>query len=58
MIDLSERWREIEPLIDTLFDLPLTAAMLESMAGVTLAAPISTLVNTHANGDHCCNPNG
>jgi cyclase len=40
-------------LVDTLFDLPLTAAMLESMAGVTLAAPISTLVNTHANGDHC-----
>jgi glyoxylase-like metal-dependent hydrolase (beta-lactamase superfamily II) len=40
-------------LIDTLFDLPLTAEMLASMQGVTNAAPIGTLVNTHANGDHC-----
>ena len=40
-------------LVDTLFDLPLTAAMLDSMATHTAAAPISTLVNTHANGDHC-----
>jgi cyclase len=40
-------------LVDTLFDLRLTAAMLDSMAGVTRAAPIGTLVNTHANGDHC-----
>jgi cyclase len=40
-------------LVDTLFDLPLTARMLESMAAVTVTAPISTLVNTHANGDHC-----
>ena len=40
-------------LVDTLFDLRLTAAMLESMAPHTSAAPIATLVNTHANGDHC-----
>ncbi len=40
-------------LVDTLFDLPLTASMLESMEAVTRAAPIGTLVNTHANGDHC-----
>ncbi|MEO7398309.1 MAG: MBL fold metallo-hydrolase, partial [Ilumatobacteraceae bacterium] len=40
-------------LIDTLFDLRLTAAMLESMRPVLAAAPLSTLVNTHANGDHC-----
>ncbi len=40
-------------LVDTLFDLRLTANMLESMAGVTRQAPIGTLVNTHANGDHC-----
>ncbi len=40
-------------LVDTLFDLPLTAAMLDSMAPHTVAAPITTLVNTHANGDHC-----
>lgn len=40
-------------LIDTLFDLPLTAEMLSSMQSVTSAAPIGTLVNTHANGDHC-----
>ncbi len=40
-------------LVDTLFDLHLTARMLESMAPVVGAAPIGTLVNTHANGDHC-----
>ena len=40
-------------LVDTLFDLRLTAEMLGSMAAVTRTAPIGTLVNTHANGDHC-----
>jgi glyoxylase-like metal-dependent hydrolase (beta-lactamase superfamily II) len=40
-------------LVDTLFDLKLTAAMLDAMAPVRAAAPISTVVNTHANGDHC-----
>jgi cyclase len=40
-------------LVDTLFDLRLTSAMLEAMAGAIAAAPIRTLVNTHANGDHC-----
>jgi cyclase len=40
-------------LVDTLFDLRLTAAMLDAMAGPTADAPISTVVNTHANGDHC-----
>lgn len=40
-------------LVDTLFDLHLTAEMLEAMAGVTESRPIQTLVNTHANGDHC-----
>ncbi len=40
-------------LVDTLFDLDLTAAMLDAMASVTDAAPIDTVVNTHANGDHC-----
>jgi cyclase len=40
-------------LVDTLFDLDLTRAMLEAMAPVTDADPIATLVNTHANGDHC-----
>ena len=40
-------------LVDTLFDLKLTAAMLDSMVGPTSAAPIGTVVNTHANGDHC-----
>jgi len=40
-------------LVDTLFDLALTRAMLDEMASVTSAAPISQLVNTHANGDHC-----
>ncbi len=40
-------------LVDTLFDLPLTGRMLDAMATHTRTAPIATLVNTHANGDHC-----
>ena len=40
-------------LVDTLFDLPLTRAMLDEMAPITGAAPIKNLINTHANGDHC-----
>jgi cyclase len=41
-------------LVDTLFDLRLTADMLEEMRAVTpVAAPITSVVNTHANGDHC-----
>lgn len=40
-------------LVDTLFDLRLTQAMLDGLAPLTAAAPIATLVNTHANGDHC-----
>lgn len=40
-------------LVDTLFDLKITARMLDAMAVHTGGAPISTVVNTHANGDHC-----
>jgi glyoxylase-like metal-dependent hydrolase (beta-lactamase superfamily II) len=40
-------------LVDTLFDLRLTAQMLETMAPHIATRPITTLVNTHANGDHC-----
>jgi glyoxylase-like metal-dependent hydrolase (beta-lactamase superfamily II) len=40
-------------LVDTLFDLKLTASMLDSMSVATRSAPIATVVNTHANGDHC-----
>ena len=41
-------------LVDTLFDLRLTAEMLRAMrAAVPAAARIDTLVNTHADGDHC-----
>ena len=40
-------------LVDTLFDLRLTEAMLAAMANHTRSAPIGTVVNTHANGDHC-----
>ncbi|MEX2150600.1 MAG: MBL fold metallo-hydrolase [Steroidobacteraceae bacterium] len=41
-------------LIDTLFDEPLTAAMLAAIDDATGIAPerIGQLVNTHANGDH------
>jgi glyoxylase-like metal-dependent hydrolase (beta-lactamase superfamily II) len=40
-------------LVDTLFDLPCTAAMLDAFADRTGPAPIGVVVNTHANGDHC-----
>lgn len=42
-------------LVDTLFDLGLTREMLDAMrdAEPRAARSIGTLVNTHANGDHC-----
>jgi glyoxylase-like metal-dependent hydrolase (beta-lactamase superfamily II) len=42
-------------LVDTLFDLKLTRAMLDSMrrAEPNAAARIGTVVTTHSNGDHC-----
>ncbi|HVR31014.1 MAG TPA: MBL fold metallo-hydrolase [Thermoanaerobaculia bacterium] len=41
-------------LVDTLFDLKLTREMLDAMRrAVPAAQSIDTLVNTHANGDHC-----
>jgi glyoxylase-like metal-dependent hydrolase (beta-lactamase superfamily II) len=41
-------------LVDTLFDLKLTREMLDAMRRATPAAErIGTVVNTHANGDHC-----
>src|ERR1700720_4081149 len=41
-------------LVDTLFDLHLTERMLAEMRrAVAAAGRIGTLVNTHANGDHC-----
>src|ERR1700693_5374420 len=41
-------------LIDTLFELRLTEEMLRELPrAVPAAGSIDTLVNTHANGDHC-----
>jgi len=41
-------------LVDTLFDLALTQQMLDDLRAVSpAAAAIGTVVNTHANGDHC-----
>jgi cyclase len=41
-------------LVDTLYDLNLTRRMLDAMRRRTPAADnIETIVNTHANGDHC-----
>jgi cyclase len=42
-------------LVDTLFDLKMTQEMLDAMrsAQPTATAQFDTLVNTHANGDHC-----
>lgn len=39
-------------LVDTLYDLKNTAEMLSAMKRA-VSAPIETVVNTHANGDHC-----
>lgn len=40
-------------LVDTLFDLKITQRMLDAMDSLTRNAPIQSVVNTHANGDHC-----
>ena len=40
-------------LVDTLFDSELTRTMLDAMSDHVRSAPIATVVNTHANGDHC-----
>lgn len=39
-------------LFDTHYDLNLTREMLNGVAEVTAAAPITRLVNSHGNGDH------
>ena len=39
-------------LVDTLWDLKYTRAMLEAMRSLTDATPIKYLINTHADGDH------
>ncbi|WP_052553981.1 MBL fold metallo-hydrolase [Enhygromyxa salina] len=45
---------EASLLVDTLFDTRLTAQMLSTMRdAVPAAQSIGTVVNTHANGDHC-----
>ncbi|MCX4242331.1 MBL fold metallo-hydrolase [Paraliomyxa miuraensis] len=45
---------EASMLVDTLFDVPLTQAMLDAMRRATRAADaLDVVVNTHANGDHC-----
>ena len=41
-------------LVDTLFDLKLTQEMLDTMRrSIPAAAHIGSVVNTHADGDHC-----
>jgi cyclase len=40
-------------LIDTLFDLTLTAEMLSAMRPLLTRSPLSGAFNTHGNGDHC-----
>ena len=51
---IADAGGESSLLVDTLFDLKLTAEMLDTMRrAVPAAADIGTVVNTHANGDHC-----
>jgi glyoxylase-like metal-dependent hydrolase (beta-lactamase superfamily II) len=40
-------------LVDTLFDVRLTAEMLAAMRRAAPDARIDWLMNTHSNGDHC-----
>jgi cyclase len=40
-------------MVDTLFDLATTAEMLAAIQPHTDVAPLSTVVNTHSDGDHC-----
>jgi cyclase len=40
-------------LVDTLFDLKLTAEMLATMQPLLARSPLSAAFNTHGNGDHC-----
>lgn len=39
-------------LVDTLWDVPNTADMLDAMASIVAQTPIRQVVNTHADGDH------
>ncbi|MGW2518899.1 MBL fold metallo-hydrolase [Streptomyces sp. NPDC001617] len=39
-------------LVDTLYDLRITQQMLDGLRPLTRSAPITTVVNTHGNGDH------
>ena len=39
-------------LVDTLWDVKYTRAMLDAMRSLTDAAPLKYVVNTHADGDH------
>jgi len=39
-------------IVDTLFDLALTREMLDGFAPLMIDSPLTTVFNTHANGDH------
>ena len=47
------RGRGSSLLVDTLYDMHLTRHMLSTMYDATREARIGSVVNTHANGDHC-----
>lgn len=44
--------RDQSLLVDTLWDVPKTREMLDAMDPQTTVAPVATVVNTHADGDH------
>ena len=44
--------RDAALLVDTLFDVPMTRRMLDEMTVITDEHPITTVFNTHSNGDH------
>lgn len=40
-------------IVDTLFDLVTTRQMLDGIARLTERVPVTAVVNTHSDGDHC-----
>jgi len=44
---------DVALLVDTQFDLPMTETLRAAVAATVPSAAVTTVVTTHANGDHC-----
>jgi len=45
--------RDASAMVDTLYDLHLTRELLDAIDPLLAGRPLTDLVNTHGNGDHC-----